>query len=307
MGILTIVLSGNIAAGKSTAGPLLAQHLNACYVAEPVEQWRHSGLLKKFYETQNAFEFQSYVLQSRASALNAALVQWRYNHNDVDPGLIVMDRWLADDYMFAEVNLHLGTMTAEEFTRYKVQYKDLATAFNQHLTIKTIWLDTPPQTCLARLHSRGRAEELKITHEYLCCLDERRPPCDFIYQPQDLPATAIAKQLTDYINQHFRPCLYITDNLKTCQAWTPGKTVITNAPKNDMWKDILKARTIIWAAQGELFLKKVNLDNSVVFIGTDEFAGSIQALNLVGSVQDEDIMAARKRGIWAAEKDAAFK
>lgn len=288
MGIFTIVLSGNIAAGKSTTGPLLADQLNACYVAEPVEQWRNSGRLKAFYETQNAFDFQSYVLKSRTSALNAALVQWRCNHNGADPGVVVMDRWLADDFMFAEVSLQLGTMTANEFAHYTAQYQELCTTFNKHLCIKTIWIDTPPTLCLSRLQVRGRNEETTVSLEYLCALDARRPRCDYTLQPGTLGAGAIATVLAEYINTHFRPVFYVCPGLLVDRAQTDGKIVITNHPKDDDAEDLkaqMGARSIVWACHPtEFSLQRINMDSSVVFLGSADFAAQMVARNVVGKV-----------------------
>ena len=44
-----IVIGGNIASGKTTVAPAVADAIGACFSPEPVEMWRASGKLDDFY------------------------------------------------------------------------------------------------------------------------------------------------------------------------------------------------------------------------------------------------------------------
>jgi len=84
---------------------------------------------------------------------------------------------------FARVNHDTGNMSDADFAAYCKEHalaSELLSSGDSGSPvilseIKTVWLDTDPAVCLERLQRRGRAEENKVTLEYLQLLDTHRP------------------------------------------------------------------------------------------------------------------------------------
>lgn len=171
-----VVIAGNIGAGKSTTIHALREFMEndgVCFVLEPVEEWREKGYLEEFYKTGNAFEFQLQVLYSRIAAYEKALKAYLDTHNQQLPALVVLDRWFAEDREFARINYLRGSMTSNQFGIYETAYAYLLKHYPA--PDQSIWLDVKPETCLARLQTRGRAEEVSgITLDYLREIDQAR-------------------------------------------------------------------------------------------------------------------------------------
>lgn len=174
-----LVIGGNIAAGKSTVAPLIAEELGACLIKEPVESWRRSGKLQAFYDGKlSAFEFQMYVLETRSSALNVQLSRWEDEHDGAQPEYLVLDRWLDDDLVFATVNHQIGRITDADYAEYKRRHAEISRDFRHRLDIRVVWIGTTPEECMERIQKRGRGEEASITLEYLQALHDCRPAPD---------------------------------------------------------------------------------------------------------------------------------
>lgn len=220
--IQTYVISGNIAAGKSSTGPILAKQLGGLYIAEPVDQWRKDGKLQEFYETNDAFKFQTYVIRTRVNAFNWAITEWKHSHNGNDPELIVMDRWLEDDLVFAEVTHEQGLMTDEQLTSYKKLNLDLSRSLRGRLSIRKIFIDIPPIECYRRMRRRGRHEEQKITLEYLTLLDKtlRDRKFDVSHASGSASQEETAMRLCEIINQRYRPTIIAGHGTNGCCGYS---------------------------------------------------------------------------------------
>lgn len=309
---LVIVLGGNIGSGKTTTGELLAKRLNACYVPEPVNEWRQSGKLQAYYANpkERAFEFQTYTLQSRASALNARMFQWKHSHGGRAPSVVVMDRWLDDDMMFAKVNHARDGMSDAEFARYCSMHASLVKSFAGALQVKTVWLEASPQACLDRLRKRGRQEESSIPIDYLRELDAARPATDTSVQTEHVGAECVAETIASFVNTHWRPQLIVAtgingaigrdgrlpwncpEDLAFFRHMTIGKKVVVGRKTADAMgslpgRDVIvisrsESRGITW----EQFLRRhgAGLDASYVFCGGAEIYRLAMAENLVGRV-----------------------
>ena len=208
MAPLAVVLGGNIATGKSTVGPLLAQRMGACYVPEPVQEWCHSGRLANYYcdPVGHASGFQEYVLSTRTSALNARLNQWRHAHGGAAPAIVVLDRWLDDDMIFAKASRARGYLTEDQFGRYAERHARTTQSLVKTLDVRRVWLHTPPELCLQRIRKRGRAEETTIEHEYLELLEGIRltePPCDLELPTVTSTPDALAQTIYEYTVAHW--------------------------------------------------------------------------------------------------------
>ena len=70
-----VVISGNIGAGKTTAGRLAALAVDACFVEEPVKLWQESGALEMAYSGMvNAF--QPFALASRIFLMKKRIAEY---------------------------------------------------------------------------------------------------------------------------------------------------------------------------------------------------------------------------------------
>ena len=205
MSCQAFVLGGNIGSGKTTACKAVAEALDACYVPEPVEEWRSSGKLQAFYDdpVSNGYDFQTYAMLSRISALNARLAQWRHAHDGSNPEILILDRWLDDDMAFGNVTHENGNMTAEQFERYCKEHAKAKRQTGGGLlkSHKTIWLNASPKTCLARLNQRGREEEHGITLDYLQALENAKLKTDFTVDAEDHTAADVAQRIIDIIRR----------------------------------------------------------------------------------------------------------
>lgn len=204
-----IVIGGNIASGKTTVAPVVAKAVGACFSPEPVEMWRASGKLDDFYSGKiSAYQFQKYVLETRSSALQPRLLAWRASHGGNLPKHIVFDRWLSDDRMFAEVNHALNKITDEEMADYVERHASTERSFEgQFGSMRTVWLNTSPEECYARLHQRARDEESGITMEYLRALDAAKPKhIDLEVDTTGKSAEQIVCEIVNHVESHWKAC-----------------------------------------------------------------------------------------------------
>jgi deoxycitidine kinase len=166
-----ILLEGNIAAGKSTIGQMLAESNVFGFVPEPVPQWqnyllpsgRRVNLLELFYSDPKrwAFMFQLAAFTTRAKTWTEILAL--DNHRTV-----VLERSIyCDRHVFARNCFQSGLMTEEEWEIY-CQMWDFINSQNwcaqPDLVVN---VRTPAEVCHERLHPRGRSEEGGITLPYL--------------------------------------------------------------------------------------------------------------------------------------------
>lgn len=311
-----IVVGGNISSGKTTVAPRIAEALGACFSPEPVALWRKAGKLDAFYKGEiSAFEFQKYVLETRSAALQPRLAEWKRRHGGGLPRLIVFDRWLDDDRMFAAVNRQRGSITAEEMAEYEALHAAVKRSFDgQFSAIRTVWLDTPPEVCARRILERARPEEAGITLDYLRALDAARPASiDFrVDYREGEPPEAIVRRVVEHVDVHWRPSAIVAtaadntsigkdgklpwrapDDLAFFKGFTAGRTVIVGKrtyqgipgglPGRDvrvLTRNPVAANELTWDQLEE----RVPLDGTCVFAGGAEVYREAFRRNLVGRV-----------------------
>ncbi len=167
---MLVLLEGNIAAGKSTLGMSLAASDHFQFVPEPVAHWQTgfaANLLERFYaDTQRwAFTMQIGAFVTRAQMVASSSAD----------AITVFERSVyCDRYVFAK-NLHdQGFMDDTEWAVYCHFWEHFTAALPAPDAI--LYLRTPADECLRRLHVRGRAEEKGISLAYLqqleACHDE---------------------------------------------------------------------------------------------------------------------------------------
>ncbi|MBN1966427.1 MAG: deoxynucleoside kinase [Anaerolineae bacterium] len=164
---MLVLLEGNIAAGKTTLGQVLAASDRFAFIPEPVERWQTgyaANLLDRFYtDTRRwAFTLQICAFVTRTQALQ----------HPPDRQAIVFERSVyCDRHVFAK-NLHQhGFMDDTEWALYLHFWEHLVDS--APIPDAIIYLRTPAEECFRRLRVRGRSEEKGIPLDYLQQLEQR--------------------------------------------------------------------------------------------------------------------------------------
>jgi len=165
---ISLVVEGNIGAGKSTFLKLLHSYLNIEPVFEPHQKWQNVGgenLLDKFYtDTKRwAYTFQTYAFVSRVMEHD------HYIKTSKNPVLVLERSVFSDRYCFAKNSFEMGVMSSLEWQLYKEWFAWLV---YQYTTLPTgfIYLQTNPQICYDRMKIRSRSEESAVSLDYLTML-----------------------------------------------------------------------------------------------------------------------------------------
>jgi deoxyadenosine/deoxycytidine kinase len=159
------MVEGNIGAGKSTFLRLVADHLAAQIVPEPLEKWQDVGgenLLHLFYQdmTRWAYTFQSYAFATRLT------MQEEYAKRNPHPLQILERSIYSDRYCFAKNCFEMGGMIPLEWTLYQQWFSWLLSSHSGK-TDAFIYLRTTPKVCFDRLQRRARPEEKGVALDYL--------------------------------------------------------------------------------------------------------------------------------------------
>lgn len=165
--VRVVYVEGVVGTGKTTMAPRLAEHLTthgfaARYVTEPVDEWKRSGMLERFYAdmTANAFDFHMYVLESMFTNL---LCQIEASHPDT---VLVCERSIYSvKHVFVKNLLMQGLLTLDEYDRFNERFSDIEQSLPEPSLF--VWLDTPLSTCMERVRHRNRLNESTgVSHDY---------------------------------------------------------------------------------------------------------------------------------------------
>ncbi|MBN1549144.1 deoxynucleoside kinase [Candidatus Babeliales bacterium] len=162
----TLILEGNVGAGKSTFLGIIGKYLDVQLVYEPHEKWQNLGtgdnLLDKFYNDTKrwAYTFQTYafvtrVLEQEEQALKRP------------GGVQVLERSVfSDRYCFARNCYEMGVMSPLEWRLYQEWFSWLV---DRYVTkpVGFIYLKTSPEVCYQRMCKRNRSEESSVSLNYL--------------------------------------------------------------------------------------------------------------------------------------------
>jgi deoxyadenosine/deoxycytidine kinase len=170
---LFVTIDANIGAGKTNACHAIAsaaitQGRPARVLEEPTHHPKFSHFLERYYDdlktgknTGGAFAMQMFMLCQRYEQHRLAVEQaWG------DQGIVVVqDRPIYGDTVFATTAMERGFMTPEEYHLYVDVYRNMSRDVMPPDIF--IFLDVRPEECHARMQSRGRQQETGVPLDYL--------------------------------------------------------------------------------------------------------------------------------------------
>ena len=167
----TLIVEGNVGAGKSTFLKMLDHYLNAQFILEPHELWQNvngENLLDKFYTNPSrwAYTFQTYAFNTRIWAQQSALKNSFSNIHILERSVY------SDRYCFSDVLHENGNISNLEWTLYTEWWDRVV---QEYCPVPTgfIYLRVSPEMCYERIKQRSRSEESGVPLSYLQKLHER--------------------------------------------------------------------------------------------------------------------------------------
>jgi deoxyadenosine/deoxycytidine kinase len=164
-----ILLEGNIGAGKTTIGRVLAASDAFGFIEEPTATWRKgfaANMLDLFYQDPSrwAFTFQIGAFITRAKTWSEVLAM-------TDHSRVILERSIfCDRHVFAENCYRTGLMSLTEYQLYQGMWDFLVSNYCVQPD-RILYLRTPAEICLQRIRARGRSEEGGIALDYLLQLE----------------------------------------------------------------------------------------------------------------------------------------
>jgi deoxyadenosine/deoxycytidine kinase len=171
--MILVAVEGIIGAGKTTLAERLEDRINesgrarAILVTEPTQD--DSPWLKRYYEDQKrwAFHTQLAMLINRAQ-----MVRWAVKSEAI-ADIVIFDRSIVGDKMFAYANHQLGYMSDDEMNLYSAAHTMLIDTSYQSSPIDCVLhVKTEVSDAMSGILERGRASEDSVTPEYQRLLSE---------------------------------------------------------------------------------------------------------------------------------------
>lgn len=165
-----IIFDGIIGSGKSTLIKKFAEYMQskgikAKAILEPIEQWRSSGALLRYYSDikANCYEFQTFA--------NVTRIQNILRNIDKETEVYLLEGSIYTD-KFVYIELLEGEMGNARLRLYD-EFWDLTRRMLPFVPNLFIYLDTSIKTAMNRLAKRGRLEEINgVSTQYLCDLKQ---------------------------------------------------------------------------------------------------------------------------------------
>ncbi len=174
---LFITIDANIGAGKTNAchaiaSAALAMGQNARVLEEPTHHPRFNHFLSRYYEDLKSqenrgggFAMQMFMLCQRYEQHRRA-VELAWGEQGI---IVVQDRPIYGDTVFATTAKERGFMTPEEYDLYVEMYRNMSRDVMPPDIF--IYLDVPPEECHRRMSNRAREQESGVPLDYLKQLD----------------------------------------------------------------------------------------------------------------------------------------
>jgi deoxyadenosine/deoxycytidine kinase len=170
---LFITVDANIGAGKTNACHAIASAAAgsgwpARVLEEPTNHPKFAHFLKRFYDdlrtgqnTGGGFAMQMFMLTQRYEQHRLA-VELAWGEQGI---VIVQDRPIYGDTVFATTAMERGFMTPEEYELYQHIYRNMSRDVMPPDIF--VYLDVPPEECHRRMGLRGREQEEGVPLDYL--------------------------------------------------------------------------------------------------------------------------------------------
>lgn len=158
----TIIIEGNIAAGKTTLTKWLSENKKVQIFPEPIEDW-HSlsgfNILEAFYQNPEKwlFQFQTYVILT--------LVERQLKPTN-KPIKVIERSIFAAKHCFLRQHLESGKMNKHEYEIF-IKWIEFIEKNHPVKIDEIFYLRTDPETCYERMKHRNRPGESAITPDYL--------------------------------------------------------------------------------------------------------------------------------------------
>lgn len=168
---LFIIVDGLIAAGKTSLLEAINANIDdACVIYEPVDVWKETGNLERFYnalkikdvENRSAqiYRFQTYVFQTRIKRI---LQQLKLHPNK--KYYFIERSIFSDRYIFMEMLYESGMVTEQDYEMYK-DWWELWSHVLPFEPSAFIYLNPHVDECMNRYRSRNRdGEEVDIEYQ----------------------------------------------------------------------------------------------------------------------------------------------
>jgi deoxyadenosine/deoxycytidine kinase len=168
---LLVSIDGNIGSGKSTTWDLLKDAYkgrdDVHFVEEPVDSWNNVKdadgvpILTNFYKDHKAYAFR---FQMMAYISRLALLRQTVRDNAGRCRVIITERSVdTDRNIFAKMLYDSGDIAHDEYVIYNMWFDE----FVRDLPVAgLVYIRADPETCMTRIHKRGREGET-IPLEYV--------------------------------------------------------------------------------------------------------------------------------------------
>jgi deoxyadenosine/deoxycytidine kinase len=170
-----LFVQGNIGAGKTTLAQgvvdsLAHEGVRAVFVKEPVDLWDAAGLLRGMYSGElNRSVFQVVAASTRYARINDEINRARISLTTDDPiELLVIERSIATDRIFADLNMTEGSLEKAAYTMLADQLEPLTHSYRSY----TVVVDVDVATSIERIGRRNRTAEMvdKTAKETTMCI-----------------------------------------------------------------------------------------------------------------------------------------
>ena len=170
---LFIAIDANIGAGKTNAchaiaSAVMAEGHTTRVMEEPTHHPKFSHFLERYYEdlrsgenTGGGFSMQMFMLCQRYEQHRLAVEQ-AWGDNGI---VVVQDRPIYGDTVFATTAMERGFMTQEEYDLYVDVYRNMSRDVMPPDVF--VYLDVSPEECHERMNQRARTEEEGVPLDYL--------------------------------------------------------------------------------------------------------------------------------------------
>ena len=170
---LFIAIDANIGAGKTNAchaiaSAVMAEGHTTRVMEEPTHHPKFSHFLERYYEdlrsgenTGGGFAMQMFMLCQRYEQHRLAVEQ-AWGDNGI---VVVQDRPIYGDTVFATTAMERGFMTQEEYDLYVDVYRNMSRDVMPPDVF--VYLDVSPEECHERMNQRARTEEEGVPLDYL--------------------------------------------------------------------------------------------------------------------------------------------